>query len=100
MSRTPEQARLLEPSSAEADAGQLVGRDPRRVQAEDLVAAGFITSPTKAIRAKCLDCSGENAAEVRKCVAVTCALWPFRMGKNVFFGKLKDTVEDTEEGGE
>lgn len=36
--------------------------------------------PTKAIRAKCLDCCGNQEAEVRKCVSVTCPLWPMRMG--------------------
>jgi hypothetical protein len=36
------------------------------------------------IRAKCLDCSAGQADEVRKCVAVTCALWPYRMGSNPF----------------
>jgi hypothetical protein len=34
----------------------------------------------KAIRAKCLDCSGGNRAEVRDCPATNCTLWPFRMG--------------------
>lgn len=34
----------------------------------------------KAIRAKCLDCSCWNSAEVRKCPITTCALWPFRFG--------------------
>jgi len=35
-------------------------------------------TPLKAIRAKCLDCSGGNAQEVRKCPVKTCPLWPFR----------------------
>jgi len=34
----------------------------------------------KAIRQKCLECSGWFAPEVRKCPAKDCALWPFRMG--------------------
>ena len=39
-------------------------------------------SPLRAIRAKCLDCAGHQAKEVRDCLIRTCALWPFRMGKN------------------
>jgi len=36
-----------------------------------------------AIRAKCLDCCGFQAVEVRLCTAVHCPLWPFRMGRGV-----------------
>src|SRR5258708_8012199 len=36
----------------------------------------------KVIRAKCIDCSAGSEAEVRKCVAINCALWPYRMGSN------------------
>lgn len=36
------------------------------------------------IRAKCLDCSAGSLLEVRRCTAVRCALWPYRMGKNPF----------------
>lgn len=38
-------------------------------------------SRAKAIRLKCLDCSGGNSAEVRRCPATNCALWPYRMGR-------------------
>jgi len=34
----------------------------------------------KAIRQKCLDCTCWQLAEIRKCTAKTCALYPFRMG--------------------
>lgn len=37
-------------------------------------------SRSKAIRMKCIDCSGGNMAEVRKCAVTTCPLWRFRMG--------------------
>jgi len=43
-----------------------------------------LTSPIKAIRAYCLDCSGGNAAEVNRCVIERCELYPFRFGKNPF----------------
>jgi len=50
-------------------------------------------APLKAIRANCVECSGGSAAEARKCVTVTCPLWPYRMGKNPFRRpkKISDT---------
>lgn len=36
----------------------------------------------KAIRAKCLDCSGGSSEEVRQCVIPDCPLYPFRLGKS------------------
>lgn len=39
-------------------------------------------TPLRAIRAKCLDCCCDQATEVRRCPSKTCALWPFRLGKN------------------
>jgi len=39
-------------------------------------------TPLKAIRAKCLDCSGDQPKEVRLCHLDHCALYPFRFGKN------------------
>jgi len=42
------------------------------------VYAGKIKSPTKAIRAKCIDCSCWQRDEVEKCMAVTCPLYDFR----------------------
>ena len=71
---------LLMLSPYEADAGHLIGRDPR-----DLSAAEFgahlpdAMTGLRAIRAKCLDCA-HTAAEVRKCVVTDCPLWPLRMG--------------------
>lgn len=41
-------------------------------------------SPMQAIRRKCLDCSGEQLAEVKLCEAVTCPLWPFRAGRHPY----------------
>lgn len=35
----------------------------------------------RAIRAHCVDCSGWQLAEVRKCTVYRCPLWPWRMGK-------------------
>ena len=38
--------------------------------------------PTKAIRAKCLDCCGGHASAVKLCPCEKCPLHPFRLGKN------------------
>ncbi|NAZ37189.1 hypothetical protein [Rubellimicrobium sp. CFH 75288] len=72
---------FLAPSPYEADGGHLIGRDPRTIPAHEWRAV--MPDPLvglAAIRAKCLDCCGGNAAEVRKCVCVACPLWPLRMG--------------------
>ena len=39
-------------------------------------------TPLKAIRAYCVDCSGEGWAEVRLCQIADCPLYRFRFGKN------------------
>ena len=39
-------------------------------------------TPIKAIRAKCLDCSGFQPSEVRNCYITECPIFPYRMGKN------------------
>lgn len=40
-------------------------------------------SRSKAIRLKCIDCCAGNMAEVRRCPAVGCPLWRYRMGKEI-----------------
>lgn len=37
-------------------------------------------APLKAIRAKCIDCCAGSVAEVAKCEATGCSLWPYRNG--------------------
>lgn len=39
-------------------------------------------TPLRSIRQKCLDCSAGSAQEVRLCPVVSCALYPFRLGRN------------------
>lgn len=39
-------------------------------------------SPVKAIRAYCIECSGNSCKEVRECIIKNCPLYPFRLGKN------------------
>lgn len=38
-------------------------------------------TPLKAIRAKCLDCSGNYYKNVRECPITKCPLYQYRMGK-------------------
>ena len=44
-------------------------------------------NPMRAIREKCLDCSCQQPMEVKECTVKTCALHPFRMGKNPYRAK-------------
>lgn len=81
--------KYLEVSTYDSDGGNLIGKSPRSVSKPDLIALGHPHAPIKAIRAKCLDCCGGSEAEVRKCVSVTCPLWPMRMGRNPFHGAAK-----------
>lgn len=37
-------------------------------------------TPIKAIRAKCLDCSGDSPKKVKLCHIPECALYPYRFG--------------------
>jgi hypothetical protein len=84
---------LREVSPFPADEGQLVGRDPREVRSGTLALYHREKNPLKALRARCLDCCCGVASEVRKCTAVTCPSWPFRMGTNPFRGKRTLSAE-------
>lgn len=55
-----------------------------------------ITSPLKAIRAQCTDCSGGSINEAKKCPVTNCPLYPFRMGHNPFVKKREWTPEERE----
>lgn len=62
-----------------------IGKNPLNLDVKDLESAGHTPIPAmSAIRKKCLDCCGFQVGEVRKCIATSCALWPYRMGKNPF----------------
>lgn len=74
----------LETSPIRADGGATVGKLPASIPQHDLRDLGHPESPIRAIRAKCVDCSGGVATEARKCVFTGCALWPYRMGANPF----------------
>ena len=42
----------------------------------------IITSPLRAIRAKCVDCCCGQISEVRNCPCTSCPLHSYRMGKS------------------
>src|SRR6476646_5946287 len=87
---------LREPSPYQADEGgegELIGKDPREVPTAILSIYHIKRNPLKALRARCLDCCCGSAPEVRKCTAVACPSWPFRMGVNPF-RKTRTLSED------
>jgi hypothetical protein len=91
-------ARAILLESSPADEGELVGRDPRKIPAEDFAKAGLEGNPIlKVIRAKCLDCACQQEAEVRKCVLFTCPNWPYRMGTNPLRAPRVITEEQREQ---
>jgi hypothetical protein len=71
-------------SARPEDGGQLVGADPRDVPLAILSRYHREANPLRALRARCLDCCCGSANEVRKCTAVVCPSWPFRLGINPF----------------
>lgn len=50
-------------------------------EVKDILSKKQLT-PIKAIRTKCLECSGRSYKEARLCVIPDCPLYPYRMGKN------------------
>ena len=76
-----------------ADEGELVGKHPSDVPSDFLSLKFRAQNPLKAIREKCFDCCCGNSAEVRKCAADDCALWPYRMATNPFRKKRELTPE-------
>ena len=59
-----------------------------------------ITSPIKAIRAKCLDCCCGSSNEVKLCTCTRCALYAFRFGKNPYRKTRELTDEERAEAAE
>ena len=48
----------------------------------------------KAIKEKCLDCSGFSANNVKECPCNDCPLYPYRLGEEPELGlKFKETVK-------
>ena len=87
---SPDDLERARAAGYEPDGEWLTGRDPRRMSQDELRAMGLdAMSPMDAIRAKCLDCAS-TSDEVRKCVAISCANWPFRSGKNPWRSPISD----------
>jgi len=77
--------RLAALEQSPGDDGHLIGRDPREMTITEFNDLGHQARPVLAvIRAKCLDCVGQEQSEVRKCVAAACPNWPYRMSRNPF----------------
>lgn len=77
--------------------GWPIGRHPKEIGREALIDCGFSKRPIlRVVREKCIDCCSGVESEVRKCTAVSCALWPYRMAWNPFsdrkgtFGRAND----------
>lgn len=92
----PDRAMFLENSPYEADGGHSIGKDPRQIPVAELRRFSFPESPIKAVRAKCIDCSGGSMAEARKCACTGCPLWPMRMGVNPFHASSVSAKAATE----
>lgn len=74
--------------------GQAIGTDPREMLPSDLEKLGHVRKPVlQAIRERCVDCCAGSTQEVRYCVAVACAAWPFRMGTDPWRAKKQLTEE-------
>lgn len=73
---------------------EIVGLDPRQMSRDELAALGHApTRLLRAIREFCKECCGGSETEARRCVAVDCQLWPFRMATNPWRDKRHLTVE-------
>ena len=87
--RKPGVSSYLETSPYTVDAGEKIGKIPTKISKVALKALQAPSTPIKAIRARCLDCSGGQHSEVRKCVAFDCPSWAYRMGDNPFDKRSK-----------
>lgn len=89
--------RLLAGIAIRSDGGCWIGRRPEEVPPEILARKFRAQNPLKALRDRCLDCCCGNGSEVRKCTAIDCPSWPFRMGTNPFRQKRTLSAEQTAE---
>ena len=90
-------ADLRQPSPFPGDGGELIGKHPDEVPLGILSRYHWEKNPLKALRARCLDCCCQQPSEVRKCTAVACPSWPFRMGTNPFREKRVLSSEQKQE---
>lgn len=71
----------LEPQVGNDSGAQKTPDNPMKKAQTKATEALQKNSALLAIRAKCLECSCDSDAEIRKCPVTYCALYPFRMGK-------------------
>jgi hypothetical protein len=77
---------------------QIAGLDPRQISREDLEGLGHTPTPLlRVIREFCKECCGGSETEARRCVAVKCHLWPFRMATNPWREKRELSAEQRAE---
>jgi hypothetical protein len=82
-------------SGFEIHDGHKIGRDPRRMSKDELIALGHEPiSALKALRLRCIDCCAGNSNEVRKCMAVECPTCPFRMGSSPWRAELTEAQRE------
>lgn len=80
---------FLEVSPYQCDGGEKIGVDPRYLDRETLLLLGPVISLVKVIRARCINCCMEDQSEVRKCTAIDCPSWRYRMGVNTLSSRFK-----------
>jgi hypothetical protein len=74
--------------------GTVVGQDPRALSTDELRALGHRGKPLlQAMRRRCVDCCGGKKDEVRRCTAVACPLWPYRMGTDPWHPQAKTAAQ-------
>jgi hypothetical protein len=78
--------------------GSTEGKHPRDADVDVMREIHEPAPLLRVIRAKCLDCSGGMESEVRKCTAIGCALWPYRMASNPFRAPREMTQEQRDAG--
>ena len=78
--------------------GSTEGKHPRDADVDVMREIHDPAPLLRVIRVKCIDCSGGSESEARKCTAIGCALWPYRMASNPFHAPREMTPEQREAG--
>jgi len=73
--------------------GSTEGKHPRDADVDVMREIHDPAPLLRVIRVKCIDCSGGSESEARKCTAIGCALWPYRMASNPFHAPREMTPE-------
>jgi len=75
----------------------MIDKKKHKIDPKNKIASSYIkTTPLKAIRQKCLDCSCGSDKEVRLCTVYDCPLYPYRMGRGPRTSDLsKEFIENT-----